>query len=371
MNIASKIYITIIFFSCSLIYSCKKKKDDDTTPQQEFDRAAMLANLANNIILPNYAELKLRADSFDIVTSAFIANPDSSKLLALHNASDKLYKAWQLCSVFELGQAETEVLRASLNTFPTDTTQINSNISSGTYNLSSAANIDAKGLPAIDYLLFKHNISNTLYYFTAHTHAANRKIYLSDLSAEIKNKITNVYNSWNAGYTATFASNTGTDIGSSTGILVNQLTFDLEIIKNAKVGIPLGKKTLGIPVPDKTEAYYRGNSAELALLNLTTLENIFLGKDASANNRIGFDDYLLFLNAQYNGTLLADKIKSQFTIAKNKLQLVADPLSNSVVNDYAVVDSAYVNIQKLVVLLKTDMTSALGVQITYQDNDGD
>jgi len=37
----------------------------------------------------------------------------------------------------------------------------------------------------------------------------------------------------------------------------------------------------------------------------------------------------------------------------------------------SVVDAAYVELQKQVVLFKTDMPSSLGVLITYQDNDGD
>ncbi len=368
-----KILISFIILSCLLIgNSCKDKKDDDIpTPEEEFDRGAMLSNLANNIIVPAYAELKLKTDTFDIARTNFVATPDSANLVVLRNAFGELYKTWQLCSIFEFGQAEVELLRASVNTFPTDTVQINSNIASGSYDLASVANIDAKGLPTIDFLLFKNNISNTVYAFASGANAANRKTYLTDIGNEVKTKIVNVFNSWNTSYVSTFSSNTGTNIGSSVGQLVNQINFDLELLKNAKIGIPLGKKTLDIPVPEKTEAYYKGNSAELAKLNLKNLENLFLGKDALGNDRSGFDDYLVYINAQYNGTLLSDKIKSQFTLAQNKLQLVADPLSTSVVSSNAVVDSAYVNIQKLVVLLKTDMTSALGVQITYQDNDGD
>ncbi len=51
------------------------------------------------------------------------------------------------------------------------------------------------------------------------------------------------------------------------------------------------------------------------------------------------------------------------------MQAVPDPLSNSIVNSQAVVNAAYLEIQKLVVLLKTDMPSSLGVLITYEDND--
>jgi predicted lipoprotein len=35
------------------------------------------------------------------------------------------------------------------------------------------------------------------------------------------------------------------------------------------------------------------------------------------------------------------------------------------------VEDAYKEIQKLLTLLKTDVSSALGVQISFMDNDGD
>jgi hypothetical protein len=46
-------------------------------------------------------------------------------------------------------------------------------------------------------------------------------------------------------------------------------------------------------------------------------------------------------------------------------------LANAVVNNSSPVNTAYLKIVQALVLLKTDMPSALGILITYQDNDGD
>jgi len=40
-------------------------------------------------------------------------------------------------------------------------------------------------------------------------------------------------------------------------------------------------------------------------------------------------------------------------------------------NQPSTLDALYTKLQNLVVHFKTDMTSAFGVLITYQDNDGD
>lgn len=358
------------------IVACGDNDDNKPTPMPSFDRKVMLENIGNNIIIPNYHALQNKVTALDMAWSAFSSNTNTTNLIILRDTLKETFRAWQLCSVFEFGPAENELLRSNLNIFPTDTSQIHSNIEAGSYDLSSVSNIDAKGFPALDYLFFGlgDNVNDILVKYTTDTNAPKRKAYVSALVSEIKSKVSNTYNAWlstGGNYISTFSNNTGTDIGSSIGNLVNQLNYDLETIKNAKLGIPLGKKTLGTPLPEKTEAYYSEISSELMLKNYQTIENIFLGKGASGNDGSGLDDYLTYLNAQYNGGSLTDAIKAQFSTTKNKLQLLADPLSATIINDPAAADNAYTEIQKTVVLLKVDMTSAMGVLITYQDNDGD
>jgi hypothetical protein len=64
-------------------------------------------------------------------------------------------------------------------------------------------------------------------------------------------------------------------------------------------------------------------------------------------------------------------IKNQFATATTKLQALTDPLSDNIKNNNTAVTAAYTELQKLTVLLKTDMPSSMGILITYGDNDGD
>ena len=50
---------------------------------------------------------------------------------------------------------------------------------------------------------------------------------------------------------------------------------------------------------------------------------------------------------------------------------IPDPLSAALTSNAPLVDNAYKEIQKLLTILKTDVASATGVQITFMDNDGD
>lgn len=353
--------------------SCKKKDDGGSNNSSDnFDRKAMLTNWGNNLIVPAYKNLNDAANSMDAAANAFSQNPDANGLMTLQTAYLNTYKAWENASAFDLGPADDGYLSLAMNTFPTDTGIISSNITAGTYNLSAASNIAAQGLPALDFLLYgKANNNDVLQLFTTDSKAANRKAYLTALTGLVRSKVNAVYTAWSTGgYLNTFINASGTDVGSSLGLLINGSIEDYEVLKNNKLGIPLGKMSMGTIYPEKVEAFYSKNSVMLALMQLQNMQNLYLGK-SDAGDGPGLDDYLVQLNAQYNGGSLNDAIKAQFTVAITKLQAVAEPLSGNIQTNPADANAAYTEIQKLLVLLKTDMTSALGVAITFGDNDGD
>ncbi|WP_316844140.1 imelysin family protein [Pedobacter psychrodurus] len=367
------IYLAVIALSAFiLVQSCKKSasSDDNGTGDKgsSFDRKAMLTNMSTNMIIPAYTAYLASAVSLDAAVTAFNGAPDLAKLTTLQNAFKAAYKQWQSTSIYEFGPAGDVGLRVNTNTYPTDVNQINANVNSGIYNPLLLANLSAKGLPALDYLLFGTGTDNAaiLVQYTSDSKATNRKTYLASLATEMKTNASTVLNAWNGTYKNTFINATGTDVGSSTGQLINQIVYDYETLKNYQVGVPAGVQSMGNTFPQKVEAYYSKISAQLVLLHLQALQNVYLGKDGS-----GFDDYLIQANAKYNGGSLNDAIKNQFTVAIAKVQTLTDPLSTQITNTPAAVTAVYTELQKLTVLLKTDMTSSLGILITYGDNDGD
>jgi hypothetical protein len=344
----------------ALNYSQDAKKDDGSCEYSsiEFDRSSMLKNYAENIISVAYSELKNELESVESAFLIFEADTSANSFNALNAQFKLLYKAWQNASTFEFGPAENKVLRSAMNTFPADTSQIESNVISGSYNLESASNIAAIGLPAVDYLLNAQGALNKFY-------SGARMQYLKDVIAEMKTKVNAVNTEWGS-YESNFVSDLDNTAGSPISLLVNQLNYDLELLKNARIGIPLGKKTLNIPQPEQVEAFYAGWSLELAKAHLNSLESHFKGSDGQ-----GLDDYLDFLDARNGDALLSKVILDQFQTIQSILDPIPDPLTDRIVDQTSNLDKAYNEIQKLVVLTKTDMPSSLGVLITYQDNDGD
>lgn len=371
--------ITIAFLISGiflLLTQCKKKSDEeDLNQDSSFDKAAMLTNIGENIILPAYNNLKSAVDSLNESTDAFTQNPSLLTLQAVQLKFINAYVRYESASTFEFGPADAELFRGSANIFPCDTNKINSKIATGDFDISTISDLDAKGFPALDFLLFSSSNNDfALLKYTNAANAANARIYLQTLVADLKHKTDAINTGWNVNggnYITQFKNNLGSSVGSSLGLLINQFNYDYENLKNARIGIPSGKKSMGTVFPNKVEAFYSGKSLMLAIEQLKSIENIYLGRDAKGNDGLGFDDYLAALKTQHPSGPLNEVIKNKILSAKSKLAAIQAPLSQTIVTNPASVDAAYMEIFQLTVLIKVDMPSAFGVMITYEDNDGD
>ncbi|MES2765404.1 MAG: imelysin family protein [Bacteroidota bacterium] len=348
-----------------ILTSCRDEPTN--TPDVNFDRKAMFQNIADNIIVPEYSLFKTKVLEMDAALNDFAATPNPANLQAAREKFQTAYLAWQRTSAFEIGPANSLSLRSNLNTFPTNINLINNNIQSGAANLDVVSNWAAKGFPAIEFMLYGAGAeADVVKLFTTDADALKRIQYLKVIMSDIKQKVVTVHGIWMETFRNDFINNTGTDKGSSLGELVNQLNFDWEVIKNPKLGIPVGIKTLGEPLPKNVEAYYSGKSLELALENSRAILNLYKG-----GNGLGLDDYLNAYNAKHGNTTLDAAIQAQMTAAISALEAIPGPLSEAVINNKSGVEKAYQEFQKAVVLLKADMPSILGVMISYTDADGD
>ncbi|MFD3000134.1 imelysin family protein [Pontibacter toksunensis] len=364
---------TVMALACLAVLSSCGSDKDGGDPKTEYDRQAMVANYADNLIVPGYTVFKNKTEAMNTAISAFVAAPAATTLATARTAYQEAYKAWQDVSMYEFGPAEEQLLRNNLNIYPTSTAEIESNITAGTYDLQAADNLDAKGFPALDYLLYGSGTEAAVVdQYTTGTSAANRKKYLQDLSSLVNQHATAVYNGWTSGnYAATFKNAPGTAVGSAVGNLVNQLNFDIDLTKRAKVGFPSGRFTAGSALPEKVEAYYSQTSLELLKQAIRAEKAAFMGMTTSGTNGPGLDDYLDHVDAPYGNGKLSDAIEAQFNAALAAVDAVQGPLSEAVTTQPQAVTKVYDELQKLIVLTKADMPSALGVTINYTDSDGD
>lgn len=359
--------ITLFLFIVLSFYSCK----EDPTNNTDLDRTELLNNLGDNIIVPRYNKLKIESNSLNTAILDFTTNVNQNNLDELRTQFKQAYMAWQACSSFGFGPANTLTLKSILNTYPVDTLKISNNINSNTYNLAAAQNTDAIGFPALDYLLFGKNTNDIdlLNYFTNNTNALT---YLEAVSTQINDAVNAVHTEWNSTYLTTFKNASGTDIGSSLGLLINDINLDFEkFIRDGKVGIPLGIRSLGAIQIEKSEAFYSDYSLELCKESVIQLQNLFNGVSTTGINGPGLEDYLDVLGATNGSEKLSDKINNQFDDIIEALNQLNNSIPSEIQNNQAQVEDVYNKMQQIIVLLKVDLSSNLGVLISYQDNDGD
>lgn len=374
MNLTKKTFIMLLTALACYISGCSEENGREK--EVNFDQQAMLTNIGQQIIFPNYANFRAKTNALQAAVTAFAAEPTAESLATARAAQQETYLAWQRVNLYEFGPAESLALRDNVNSFPTRHTSIENKIASGSWNLESFTSVDQKGLPALDYLLFAGaDVNETLAAYTAAEHADKRMRYLQDVTNDLQQLATEVYNGWapeGGNYLGTFSTTTGNSAGSPLSLFVNQLNEGYEMIKNKKLGLPLGIRSIqNEPIPRAVEAYYSGISLNLMQANLRSVEASFKGQ-ANGNDGPGLDDYL---DAIYQAGNIQDDLSSeilhQLNTAQQALARINDPLSEAVVNDTQTARKAYDELQNLVVLLKTDMPSALGVLISYIDNDGD
>ncbi len=145
-------------------------------------------------------------------------------------------------------------------------------------------------------------------------------------------------------------------------------------MRRGKVGLPLGvfNGFSQQEMPHLVECYHYGQSLPFVIRSVNSIHQFVNGNSYLVNEGgVGLDDYMDFVNAQYNGENLSIATNNQFQLIIDDLNQLNDPLSNEILTNKANVSDAYENMQQLVPLIKVDMTSALCVIITYQDNEGD
>lgn len=361
----------------ALFYSCKKSSDPDPVPggATGFDKTAMLANYADNLIIPGYAAMQQKLTALQVASDAFLTAPSAATQAAVKLAYQETHLQYERIACFHFGPAEAVLLDIFMNFsgsldysfttagqltgFSIDSATIESNISSGAYTLSNMtrSSFYSQGFPALNYLLFGPNAVAKF-----GTNTANRVKYVKDVVARMKALVDKVSADWTT-YRADFIANTKTNSGSPIANLVNQFAYQMDLLKGPRTGWPFGKQSNGQVFATKCEAYFVGISAALSIENLSSLKNIYTG----AGTGKGISDYLVSLQ---KATLNAD-VLAQFDLALAKLKLIPDPLSVSLTTEAPAVEAAYKEIQKLLTILKTDVASATAVQITYMDNDGD
>ncbi len=354
-----------LLFITALLWSCDDKEDDsDNGPSATPD--ADLVDIRDFTIKPAYLNAISAAGSLQNSIVDFNITPSTENLHVVQEELKTAWLAWQLASPFEFGPADDISLRANVNTFPVDSFSVLQRIENQQFTL--IAN-DTKGFPALDLLY--NGIANSDEEIVAIYSSGSGndfKVYANAVIVDILEKMGEVKSSWDGTYGETFSTNTGFATGSSYSLFINAYIQDWEQIKRDRIALPLGLLTFQTPLPDRVECYYGGYSQELALAHVQSHFDIYKSEGHEGIQELvqGVTDF-----TGDNGETLDEAIVTQFELGIQELSEVPDPLSETILADFDTVNEAYLALQDMVVLLKTDLTSGLGISINFADNDGD
>ena len=332
--------------------------------KKDFDRALILKNQAKNLIIPAYKAFHNHITALNNRFAALKQKPDINTLTAAQNAWKNAKLAWKVCEVYNFGPGTELGLETAFDRWPANSTGIEAAIANyqpaGTYLTTLGSNL--KGLPALEYLLYHDSPENTVKAMKN----ANRINYLVDLGRQLATDIAKLSRAW-ADYQVKFSTDVGNKSSSGTTLLANKMVFVLEVILKNKLKEPAGIGVTKQAAINKVESPYARISAEAIRQNLVTLQATFNGGSGQ-----GFDDYLDALNIKHvDKSSLSQTINKQFETTIKKVDHFAGSLSEQIVSRPKTVKALADEVQKLIILVKVDMISRLGILTIFSDNDGD
>lgn len=386
MKMKKKIILTAVVF----VLSCSKDEVNDNTPivvESEtpvevvepttpitptvFDRAGLLTNWADNIILPAYNHFNEELLLLKTAVDTFNSDSSLDNLTATRAQWLETYKAWQHIEMFNIGTAEEIYFNNKMNIYPTNIDRLENNVDTADYDLNNANNFSAQGFPALDYLLFGVAADDAA---IVERYTANNKYgaYLVDLTQTMISNTATIRTAWDEEVEA-FKTSTENTATSSLNKLTNDFIYYYEKgLRTNKIGIPGGVFS-GNPLPGNVEAYYgKIYSKVLAQEALLAVTNFFSGKAFGADAQgESFKTYLEYLNSTKNGEDLSTLIQSKFENAQTKIDGLNDNFAAQIEEDNTSLLLTFDALQEAVILLKVDMLQSLSINVDYADADGD
>ena len=362
--------ITLILITASLTWGCDSSKNN-TEEAENFDVSQILTNISENIIIERYKTLDETAGDLKSSVMTFNSDVSQTNLDDLKNKFRLTYLAWQKCSAFKFGYAEANGLRATFNTFPADTAEINTLLTLNNPNYAQGNYTDATGFPGLDYILFSHSDTDILNRFSVNSNKDGAKNYLLGVVNIISSKSSEAYQYWKNntdGFKSDFATDKSKAVASAFSNLVNEFVYDTEFMKNHQFSYPAGKYSavqIGI-----IEAIHSGYNIQLLKAHLLSLKKLYIGEDGNGNNGIGFDDYLTALKSEKDGKLLNTIIIDQFDLIEGKIDDNLD-LIDAINNKPVLVEDLHNELLKLVSYVKVSMMNEFNVTLNFNSGDGD
>jgi predicted lipoprotein len=364
--------IILILFTLIPLFSFLSCDDPAGPVGQGYDRKAMLEFTAKNTIIPLYGDMHQAVKSHDSTLQSFAENQNEQNAQELRNSWRKMAEAWQFVVFFDFGPAQMSdgSLFQNIGTFPASALKIESYINAKDTSFRNFDR-DSRGLYALDYLIFKDSAS----FIQSIKDQPFKLAYMKAVSRNIVSRVETVLNQWQGAYGTAFINNDGAQAGSSISDLYNAFVFHFEVMKNYNLGLPMGKRAGQVnSEPSKVEGYYSGYSTVLLKAKYTALRHLWFGYArlslATSLSANGFKEYILSVE---NGPRLALDTELQWNVIGTGISAIDAqvPLHTMIIGQSSQLEQIFLEMTKHTRFIKSEMSSLLGISITYASGDGD
>lgn len=330
-----------------------------------FDRRAMLASIAEHVILPCNATFLDEV----LLLSQELREVTAENLAASREQWRSTMQQWQRCHLFEVGDLRMMILHNQISKVPLNHEFIDEYLEAHeVVDATAVADFgsNSKGLFAIEYLLFAEDVLDN-----------SRKLHLlASYGADLQKQAEALVAMWD-GYESKFiaADQNGRATQGSLNMLVNEMIAKLSNVVLDKLGTPMGKLAYGEPQPHAAQGYMSGSSLEHIRSNIEAYRAALTGSWQD-EPQLALADYLEHIGAIYEqtGETLAEHLLARVDTALSAidaLEAMEMPLHQAVVDAPEDVDALYEAARMLLILTKVDMGNQMGVTVTFNDSDGD
>lgn len=353
------------------------------TPLPNADK--LLAQIVDGAIIPLYRELDVTANTLTQRSKTFCSEPSAANFKVLREGWGETLLAWHRTDALMFGPAIDDQIDFKVNFNPPKKAVINSLLSGDTpltLETVKKAGVGGQGLATLEFLLFDRDKSETdqLAAFQGDT-GKRRCTYLQAVSELLQTTLHTIAEAWvndKNGYATAFRT---ADKGNTTfansrqtvDLLVGKLFQSAEKFSKNRIGNALGKgidlntegkqEVLNTSNAYQLEAWRSGYSVQVVRANVEGMQRIM--KDG------GILQWLRDHNQGEIEKFVADAMEQRL---ENYLKLPlpsSDPFELIKTGNSKELDGYYYMGNDIQMGIKRQLAKALGVQLGFNDNDGD
>lgn len=372
-----KLILTSVMLVMTLSISSFGAADTITPekPAQMLDAAArtLLKSVVNNAILPLYESLDTQAQNLVKTSQAFCEEPTLAGLNDTRVNWAEVLSGWEQSSSLLFGPAVENEIDFTIYFRPVKKAVIKGVlVSEGNIDLAAIekAGVGGQGLATLEYLLFDRELSDEQQLAAFVASEQRRCDYLVSASTLLAKNLHTINQGWAIGggnysealWTAGEGSAYFTEAYQPVELLVNRLYQSVQAVEIKKLGVPLGLRgsRSGKPraYPYKLEAWRSGYSLANINSSLQGLQSLLV------------DGGILEWLKNNKQAELAEQLDQQLKTLL-AIKWLSDDLFKILESKPEAVKPFYEQVMALSATVRKGLAPALGVQLGFNQNDGD